>query len=55
VPPGQGTLGSPFEVSTLIVDMQLPQDASTETRLIAAMVFSTLNESWDKFKEQNGL
>ncbi|PSS23388.1 hypothetical protein M430DRAFT_136280 [Amorphotheca resinae ATCC 22711] len=34
---------------------KLPQDASTETKLIAATVFSTLNESWDKFKEQNGM
>ncbi|KAI0977055.1 hypothetical protein F4678DRAFT_708 [Xylaria arbuscula] len=34
---------------------KLPQDASTETRLIAATVFATLNESWDKFKAQNGL
>jgi len=34
---------------------KLPQDASTEVRLIAATVFSTLNESWDKFKEQNGM
>lgn len=39
----------------LMIDVQLPQDANTETRLIAATVFSTLNESWDKFKEQNGL
>ncbi|KAI0536571.1 hypothetical protein GGR58DRAFT_383582 [Xylaria digitata] len=36
-------------------DDQLPQDASTETRLIAATVFATLNESWDKFKADNGL
>ncbi|PNY28908.1 UBA domain-containing protein 7 [Tolypocladium capitatum] len=34
---------------------QLPQDASTEVRLIAGLVFSTLNESWDKFKADNGL
>ncbi|KAI0427337.1 hypothetical protein F5Y09DRAFT_316635 [Xylaria sp. FL1042] len=34
---------------------KLPQDASTETRLIAATVFATLNESWDKFKADNGL
>ncbi|SPO00739.1 related to UBA domain-containing protein 7 [Cephalotrichum gorgonifer] len=34
---------------------KLPQDASTEVRLIAALVFSTLNESWDKFKAENGL
>ncbi|PKS10708.1 hypothetical protein jhhlp_002465 [Lomentospora prolificans] len=34
---------------------KLPQDASTEVRLIAATVFSTLNESWDKFKAENGL
>ncbi|KAI8242867.1 hypothetical protein K4K55_009612 [Colletotrichum sp. SAR 10_96] len=34
---------------------KLPQDASTEVRLIAATVFATLNESWDKFKSENGL
>lgn len=33
----------------------MPQDASTEVRLIAETVFSTLNESWDKFKAENGL
>lgn len=34
---------------------QIPQNASTEVRLIAGLVFSTLNESWDKFKAENGL
>ena len=34
---------------------QLPQDANTEVRMIAALVFATLNESWDKFKQQNGM
>ncbi|KAI1485873.1 hypothetical protein F5X96DRAFT_290826 [Biscogniauxia mediterranea] len=34
---------------------KLPQDANTEVRLIAATVFATLNESWDKFKAENGL
>ncbi|KAF9876987.1 hypothetical protein CkaCkLH20_05253 [Colletotrichum karsti] len=34
---------------------KLPQDANTEVRLIAATVFATLNESWDKFKSENGL
>ncbi|KAM5344976.1 hypothetical protein ACJ41O_010838 [Fusarium nematophilum] len=34
---------------------KLPQDANTEVRLIAGLVFSTLNESWDKFKTDNGL
>ncbi|KAK0383643.1 hypothetical protein NLU13_9554 [Sarocladium strictum] len=34
---------------------KLPQDASTEVRLIAGLVFSTLNESWDKFKKENNL
>ncbi|KAH8177150.1 UBA domain-containing protein 7 [Sarocladium implicatum] len=34
---------------------KLPQDADTEKRLIAGLVFSTLNESWDKFKAENGL
>ncbi|PHH51436.1 UBA domain-containing protein 7 [Ceratocystis fimbriata CBS 114723] len=34
---------------------KIPQDASTEVRLIAATVFATLNESWDKFKAENGL
>lgn len=32
---------------------KLPQDASTEVRMIAGTVFSTLNESWDKFKADN--
>ncbi|KAI1768075.1 hypothetical protein GGR53DRAFT_479776 [Hypoxylon sp. FL1150] len=34
---------------------KLPQDASTEVKLIAGTVFATLNESWDKFKAENGL
>ncbi|KAF4120760.1 UBA protein [Geosmithia morbida] len=34
---------------------KLPQDANTEVRMIAGLVFSTLNESWDKFKAENGL
>lgn len=34
---------------------KIPQDANTEMRLIAGLVFSTLNESWDKFKAENGL
>lgn len=32
---------------------KLPQDASTEIRMIAGTVFATLNESWDKFKADN--
>lgn len=35
--------------------VQLPQDANTEVKLIAGLVFSTLNEAWDKFKTENGL
>jgi len=34
---------------------KLPQDANTEVRLIAGLVFHTLNESWEKFKTENGL
>jgi hypothetical protein len=34
---------------------QIPQDASTEQRMISAAVFSTLNEAWDKFKTDNKL
>ncbi|TQV95617.1 UBA/TS-N domain-containing protein [Cordyceps javanica] len=34
---------------------KIAQDASTEVRLIAGLVFSTLNEAWDKFKAENGL
>ncbi|KAH9909494.1 hypothetical protein F4778DRAFT_711690 [Xylariomycetidae sp. FL2044] len=34
---------------------KVPQDASTEVKLIAGIVFATLNESWDKFKAENGL
>ncbi|KAF8540819.1 hypothetical protein BDD12DRAFT_916877 [Trichophaea hybrida] len=30
-------------------------DATTEQRMISAAVFSLLNESWDKFKAENGL
>ncbi|KAG0646527.1 UBA domain-containing 7 [Hyphodiscus hymeniophilus] len=37
------------------ISSELPQNATTEIKLIAATVFSTLNESWDKFKEQNGM
>lgn len=40
---------------TTSVILQLPQDATTEVRMIAATVFSTLNESYDKFKAENGL
>jgi hypothetical protein len=35
--------------------LQIPQDASTEQRMISAAVFSTLNEAWDKFKTDNNL
>ena len=34
---------------------QIPQDATTEQRMISAAVFSTLNEAWDKFKKDNNL
>ncbi|KAM0723764.1 hypothetical protein Q7P37_000754 [Cladosporium fusiforme] len=34
---------------------KIPQDASTEQRMISAAVFSTLNEAWDKFKKDNNL
>ncbi|KAK3684951.1 hypothetical protein B0T22DRAFT_204418 [Podospora appendiculata] len=34
---------------------KIAQDASTEVRMIAGTVFSTLNEAWDKFKADNGL
>ncbi|KAL8340351.1 hypothetical protein RB601_006446 [Gaeumannomyces tritici] len=34
---------------------KITQDASTEVRMIAGTVFSTLNESWDKFKAENNL
>ncbi|KAL5313563.1 hypothetical protein ACEPPN_017984 [Leptodophora sp. 'Broadleaf-Isolate-01'] len=34
---------------------KLPQDASTEVKMIAALVFAALNESWDSFKKQNGM
>jgi len=34
---------------------QIPQNATTEQRMISAAVFSTLNEAWDKFKKENGL
>ncbi|KAK0635355.1 hypothetical protein B0T17DRAFT_485028 [Bombardia bombarda] len=34
---------------------KIAQDASTEVRMIAGTVFSTLNEAWDKFKADNKL
>ncbi|KAK2756468.1 hypothetical protein FQN54_005361 [Arachnomyces sp. PD_36] len=34
---------------------KIPTDATTEQRMIAGAVFSTLNEAWDKFKRENGL
>ncbi len=38
-----------------MVRVQIPQDATTEQKMISAAVFSTLNEAWDKFKTENGL
>lgn len=34
---------------------QIAQDATTEVRMIAGTVFSTLNEAWDKFKAENNM
>ncbi|WEW56032.1 auxilin-like clathrin-binding protein required for normal clathrin function [Emydomyces testavorans] len=34
---------------------KIPVNATTEQRMIAGAVFSTLNEAWDKFKQENGL
>jgi tetratricopeptide (TPR) repeat protein len=34
---------------------QISQDATTEVRMIAGTVFSTLNEAWDKFKAENNM
>ncbi|KAF2202622.1 hypothetical protein GQ43DRAFT_479746 [Delitschia confertaspora ATCC 74209] len=34
---------------------KISQTATTEQRMISAAVFSTLNEAWDKFKNENGL
>ncbi|KIW68698.1 hypothetical protein PV04_04622 [Phialophora macrospora] len=34
---------------------KIPTDATTEQRMIAGAVFSTLNEAWDKFKKENNL
>ncbi|KAK4622324.1 UBA domain-containing protein 7 [Fulvia fulva] len=34
---------------------KIPQDATTEQRMVSASVFSTLNEAWDKFKKDNNL
>ncbi|KAF1991166.1 hypothetical protein K402DRAFT_369060 [Aulographum hederae CBS 113979] len=34
---------------------KIPQNASTEQKMISAAVFSTLNEAWDKFKKDNNL
>ncbi|KAI9930094.1 hypothetical protein ASPWEDRAFT_23820 [Aspergillus wentii DTO 134E9] len=34
---------------------KIPSNATTEQRMIASSVFSTLNEAWDKFKKENNL
>ncbi|KAK4239667.1 hypothetical protein C8A03DRAFT_32268 [Achaetomium macrosporum] len=34
---------------------KIAPDATTEVRMIAGTVFSTLNEAWDKFKAENNL
>ncbi|EMC94282.1 hypothetical protein BAUCODRAFT_227750 [Baudoinia panamericana UAMH 10762] len=34
---------------------KIPQDATTEQRMVSAAVFSTLNEAWDKFRTDNNL
>ncbi|KAH6626244.1 hypothetical protein B0J18DRAFT_365029 [Chaetomium sp. MPI-SDFR-AT-0129] len=34
---------------------KIAQDATTEVRMIAGTVFSTLNEAWDKFKAENNM
>ncbi len=41
--------------SRLIHAEQIPQEASTEVKMISASVFATLNEAWDKFKTENGM
>ena len=38
-----------------VIVRQIPTAATTEQRMIAGAVFSTLNEAWDKFKAENGL
>jgi hypothetical protein len=35
--------------------LKIPVNATTEQRMIAGAVFSTLNEAWDKFKQENNL
>ncbi|KAK8173398.1 hypothetical protein IWX90DRAFT_426847 [Phyllosticta citrichinensis] len=34
---------------------KIPQNATTEQKMISASVFATLNEAWDKFKKDNNL
>jgi hypothetical protein len=34
---------------------QVPINATTEQRMIASAVFSSLNDAWDKFRKQNNL
>ncbi|EEA24330.1 auxilin-like clathrin-binding protein required for normal clathrin function [Talaromyces marneffei ATCC 18224] len=34
---------------------KIPTTATTEQRMIAGAVFSTLNEAWDKFRQENNL
>ena len=37
------------------VALQIPTTATTEQRMIAGAVFSSLNEAWDRFKTENAL
>ncbi|KAK5113450.1 hypothetical protein LTR85_010878 [Meristemomyces frigidus] len=34
---------------------KIPQNATTEQRMVSTAVFSTLNEAWDKFKKDNNM
>lgn len=50
-----GTRDKPLVLILMLSHEQIPQDATTEQRMISAAVFATLNEAWDKFKTENGL
>jgi tetratricopeptide (TPR) repeat protein len=53
--PSTGWRYNKFLMKTRLTFLKLPTTATTEQRMVAGAVFSTLNEAWDKFKNENGL
>lgn len=51
----RGAISMVYCLLTVDDSRQIAQDATTEVRMIAGTVFSTLNEAWDKFKAENNL